>query len=132
LEIRSRDRIDRDFGQSCTGLFAVDIDFAHYNYPTGELQRYDQLVQATFVGVQDIVLELSEGFLGNTIIGLSVEPATRHTGGCTASETCLALRLGRNLYRGPPRMGTTGLATVHVRHRDVRRETGGGRLGQCP
>ena len=35
INIISSDEIDEDRGQSCTGLFEVGIDFAHYNYQDG-------------------------------------------------------------------------------------------------
>jgi len=31
----SQDQIERDLSQACTGVFDVEIDFAHYNYPRG-------------------------------------------------------------------------------------------------
>ena len=35
IVIDSRDEIHADLGQSCTGVFDVEIDFAHYNYRKG-------------------------------------------------------------------------------------------------
>ena len=68
IDIASRDVIDEDHGQSCTGLFDVEIEFAHYNYSDGEapFHPYNQIVHAVFRDVQDIFCDFREGFLGNT------------------------------------------------------------------
>ena len=100
LNIISSDEIDEDRGQSCTGLFEVGIDFAHYNYQDGNapFHPYNQLVHARFRAVQDIFCDFRDGFLGNTIISLSVAPANRRKGGTTATEPCLGLQLARHYY----------------------------------
>ena len=100
INIVSSDEIDEDHGQSCTGLFEVEIDFAHYNYPDGSapFHPHDQIVHARFSRVQDIFCDFREGFLGNTIISLSVVPANRRKGGTTVAEPCLSLQLTRNYY----------------------------------
>ena len=100
IAIESQDRIDEDLGQTCTGLFDVHIDFAHYNYPgkTNPFHPYDQIIEAHFRDVQDILVDFRGGFLGNTIISLTVVAATRRKGGQTEMERCLELRLGRHFY----------------------------------
>lgn len=100
IEIESRDGMAEDRSQSCTGVFDVTIDFAHYNYRKGEepLQPYDRIVRAEFRNVQDVSCDFREGFTGNTIIRLSVVDASRRKGGETGTEECLSLRLGRNFY----------------------------------
>ncbi len=101
IDIASRDEIDQDHGQSCTGLFDVEIDFAHYNYADGDapFHPHDQIVQAVFGGVQDIFCDFREGFLGNTIVNLSVTLMNRRQGASTAIETALGLQLARNYYQ---------------------------------
>ncbi|MBI1897702.1 MAG: hypothetical protein HYS04_14420 [Acidobacteria bacterium] len=98
--IESQDRIGEDLSQTCTGIFRVEIDFAHYNYPRGAepFHPHDQIVHAQFRNVQDVFADFSSGFLGNTIIGLSVGPARRHSAGRQAAEQCLELRLSRHYY----------------------------------
>ncbi len=100
IDMISRDAIDEDRGQSCTGLFDVEIDFAHYNYADGDapFHPHDQIVQAVFRGVQDIFCYFREGFLGNTILNLSVTLMNRRQGGSTTTETALGLQLARNYY----------------------------------
>ena len=53
---------------------------------------------ARFRNVQDIFCDFRDGFLGNTIISLSVVPANRRKGGTTATEPCLGLQLARHYY----------------------------------
>ena len=98
--ITSRDEIDENLGQSCSGVFDVEIEFAHYNYRQGDepFHPYNQIIQAEFRNVQDIFCNLNEGFLGNTIISLSILSENRRVGGSTATEECLSLRLGRHFY----------------------------------
>jgi hypothetical protein len=86
----SQDRIDEDLSQTCTGMFDVEIDFAHYNYPRGAepFHPHDQIVRAQFRNVRDILADFSDGFLGNTIITLYI----------TQEKRALALRLGRHYY----------------------------------
>ncbi len=100
INIVSDDEIDEDHGQSCTGLFQVEIDFAHYNYRDGNepFHPYDQIVHAVFRQAQDIFCDFREGFLGNTVINLSVAPANRLKGASTAAEPCLSLQLARHYY----------------------------------
>ena len=100
IVIVSQDRIEPDFSQTCTGVFDVEIDFAHYNYPleAEPFHPHDQIVRAQFRNAQDILAEFRDGFLGNTIISLSVTTANRRKGGQTATEPCLGLRLGRHYY----------------------------------
>ena len=90
-----------DHGQSCTGLFDVEIEFAHYNYADGEapFHPYDQIVHGLFRDVQDVFCDFREGFLGNTILSLSVVPVNRRKGGTTDVETALGLQLARNYYQ---------------------------------
>ena len=100
IAITSSDEIDEDRGQTCTGVFTVEIDFAHYNYQDKDspFHPYDQIVSATFCEVQDVFCDFREGFLGNTIISLSVAPANRRKGGSSATEPCLGLQLARPYY----------------------------------
>ena len=100
INIISIDEIDEDRAQSCTGLFEVEIDFAHYNYQEGSapFHPYNQIVHARFCKVQDIFCDFREGFLGNTIISLSVVPANRRKGASTSTELCLGLQLARHYY----------------------------------
>ena len=100
IGIESRDEICEDLSQTCTGLFDVEADLAHYNYQMGAepLGPHNQVVRAVFRNVQDIFFDLSEGFGGNTIIRLSIVSANRRKGGEAATEQCLSLRLGRHFY----------------------------------
>lgn len=103
--VESQDRINPDLSQTCTGVFDVQIDFAHYNYPAGGdgFHLYNQIVRASFRNVQDLSCEFGEGFLGNTILNLSVAPVNRVKGGGTATEPCLCLRLTRHFYQAGDR-----------------------------
>ena len=98
IVIESRDRIGADRGQSCTGLFDVTIDFAHYNYPDGAapFHPYNQIVRAKFRNVQDIVSDFRQGFTGNTIIGFSISSVNRRAAGQTGDEHGLGLRFSRH------------------------------------
>jgi hypothetical protein len=100
IVLASQDRIEQDRSQTCTGVFDVEIDFAHYNYPRGTepFHPHDQIVRAQFRNVQDILADFRDGFLGNTIISMSITVRARRKGGQTAMEPCLALRLGRHYY----------------------------------
>jgi hypothetical protein len=91
ITITSQDRILEDQSQTCTGLFHLEIDFAHYNYPApgNPFHPHDQLIRAQFHDVRDIRLHLTTEFLGNTIISLTIEPAP---------ENRLEFRLGRHAY----------------------------------
>ncbi len=99
-----RDHIARhdepDYGQTCSGEFDVEIDFAHYNYESGEtpLQAHDRLVRARFQRVQYLYLDLQQGFVGNTIQFLRAHAGNRCAGGSTALEDCICLRLGRSFF----------------------------------
>ena len=96
--IASQDQMDEDFGQSCSGVFEVEIDFAHYNYPPGGQRPFNQLVRARFHDVQDIFCELRGEYLGNTIIKLAIVPVNRRASSSTVVREALALQLGRNFY----------------------------------
>jgi hypothetical protein len=98
IVIVSRDEMTDDPGQTCSGVFDVEIDFAHYNYQAHgrPLQPHTQIVRGTFEGVQDVALELSQGFVGNSILSLAIESDRRRMGGTTSEEPCLALHLARN------------------------------------
>ncbi len=98
LVITSLDAIAEDLSQSCTGLFAVDIEFAHYNYAVGDrpLQAHTRRVYARFEGVREPRCEFAEEYLGNTIIALDVVAATRHPMSIPRDEACLALELTRH------------------------------------
>ena len=96
----SQDRIEPDRSQTCTGVFDVEIDFAHYNYPRGAepFHPHDQIVRAQFRNVQDILADFRGEYLGNTIISLSITTSSRRKGGQTGTEPCLTLRLGRHYF----------------------------------
>ena len=100
IAFESQDRVHADLSQSCTGIFDVIIDFAHYNYGNGAepFHPHDQVVHAEFRNVQDILVDFSEAFLGNTIIRLSIVPASRRKGGQLEREPCLGLLLARHYY----------------------------------
>ena len=100
IVVESHDEIHTDLSQSTSGVFDVEIDFAHYNYPKGAepFHPHNQIVRAEFENVQDIFCDLREGFLGNTIIRLSIVSASRRKGGETGTEPCLGLMLGRHFY----------------------------------
>lgn len=100
LTLVSQDEMGEDYGQSSTGIFDVEIEFAHYNYAAGTqpLHPPRQRVWATFYNVQDLFCDLREGYLGNAITQLSIHLASRRRGGTTTAETCLALHLARNYY----------------------------------
>ena len=100
IEITSLDTIEPDYGQTCAGVFDVEIDFAHYNYESGgsQLQTHDRLVRARFQLVQDLYLDLQQGFVGNTIQFLRAHAGNRRVGGSTAPEDCICLRLGRQFF----------------------------------
>ena len=91
IVIRSQDRIDEDLSQTCTGLFDVEIEFAHYNYAAegAPFHPHDQIIRGQFRDVRDIRLTLTEEFLGNTIISLRMEPT---------EDGRLELHLGRHAY----------------------------------
>jgi hypothetical protein len=98
IVIESRDEMGEDQSQSCTGVFDVVIDFAHYNYADGGAHFYphNQIVRGEFRNVQDIVVEFREGFIGNTIIGFSIVSVNRRAGGQTREEEALGLRYSRH------------------------------------
>jgi len=100
IVFESRDRISEDLSQSCTGVFDVEIDFAHYNYPDGAepFHPHNHIVRAEFRNVQDILADFRDGFLGNTIISVSISPVNRRKAGQMATEECLGLRLARHYY----------------------------------
>jgi len=100
IVITSQDEIDEDLSQSCTGVFDVEIDFAHYNYQRGDepSHPYNQIVHARFRNVQDMYCDFREGFLGNTIVSVSIVPVNRRRSGSTATEQCLGLQLARQYY----------------------------------
>lgn len=100
MVIESHDEIHRDLSQSCTGMFEVAVDFAHYNYAKGAepFHPHNQIVRAEFRNVQDLCCDFGRGFLGNTIISFSIVPVNRRKGGEVTTEQCLGLRLGRHFY----------------------------------
>ena len=100
IVIESQDRMEEDRGQTCTGLFDVEIDFAHYNYADGAapFHPYNQIVRADFRNVQDILADFHVGYTGNTVISLSIANASRRRAGEVVPEACLAVRLGRHYY----------------------------------
>jgi hypothetical protein len=100
IVFESQDRIGEDRSQSCTGVFDVQIDFAHYNYAEAAepFHSHNQIVHAEFRNVQDILLNLRGGFLGNTIISLSIARGKRRKAGQTGTELCLGLHLARHYY----------------------------------
>jgi hypothetical protein len=95
ISIVSQDDIDEEYGQSCSGRFDVEIDFAHYNYRFDDRPPHDQIVRAVFRDVQDIFCDFSEGYVGNTVLGLYVNAANRRRGGTTSVESSMVLSLER-------------------------------------
>ncbi len=100
IEIVSHDEIDSEHGQRCTGVFDVEIDFAHYNYAAGDdpFHPYNQIVRARFRDAHDIFCDLQSGYLGNTIAALTVTPKLRVTTLGGAPEECVGLQLARNFF----------------------------------
>ncbi|MEN8144649.1 MAG: hypothetical protein ABFS14_06810 [Gemmatimonadota bacterium] len=100
IAIFSQDRIEPDRSQTCSGVFDVEIDFAHYNYESAgsPLQEHDRVVRARFERVQDLYLDLQQGFVGNTIQFLTAHAGSRCVGGGDALEDCICLRLGRSFF----------------------------------
>ncbi len=96
ISILSQDDIDEEYGQSCTGRFDVEIDFAHYNYRFEDRPAHDQIVRAVFRDVQNIFCDLSEGYVGNTIQVLYVNAVNRRQGGTTTVESAMVLSLERS------------------------------------
>lgn len=96
--LRSHDEMAEDHGQSCSGTFDVEIDFAHYNYADGSepFHPYNQIIRAEFRNARDILADFREGAPGNTIIGFSITAATRVWFGQSMPERCLALRFSRH------------------------------------
>ena len=64
LEVTSRDRFsivepgDPAIAHELTGRFDAVIDIAHYNYPVGALQPFDQAIRCRFADVRDLCLDL--------------------------------------------------------------------------
>jgi hypothetical protein len=96
----SQDQINEDQSQTCTGTFDVEIDFAHYNYARGAepFHPHNQVVHAEFRNVRNIIADFRDGFLGNTILNLSITSATQKGAGQAVEEPCLGLRLTRHYY----------------------------------
>ena len=80
------------------------------NYAEGAapFHAYDNMVHAEFRNVRDILIEFSTGYLGNSIIGLSVTAAHRRGAGGTIQEPCLGLRLARHYYHEEQRLYELG------------------------
>jgi hypothetical protein len=97
LVVTSLDAIDPDLSQTCTGLFQVDLELAHYNSAADgrPLQPHTRRVYARFEGVREPRFEFAEEYLGNTIIALDVVPVTRRPMSMPRDEACLALELTR-------------------------------------
>jgi hypothetical protein len=97
IAIESHDEMGADQSQSCTGLFDVVIEFAHYNYANGQapFHPHNQIVHAEFRNVQDIVADFRYEFMGNAIIGFSIVSVTRRAAGRTG-ERALGLRFSRH------------------------------------
>ncbi len=100
IVVESRDRIHEDLSQSCSGVFDVKMELWHYNYRDGAepFHSHTQMVHAEFRNVQGILLDLGEGFLGNTILSLTITAENRRRGGESSSESCLSLHLARHYY----------------------------------
>jgi hypothetical protein len=100
IVLESRDRIQEDFSQSCSGVFDLKMDLSHYNYRRGAepFHAFSQIVRAEFRNVQGILLDLGEGFLGNTILSLTITAGSRRRGGESSREPCLSLHLARHYY----------------------------------
>ena len=100
IVLESRDRIHEDLSQSCSGVFEVKMDISHYNYRDGAepFHAYNQIVRAEFRNAQGILLDLGEGFLGNTIISLTITAGNRRRAGESSRAPCLSLHLARHYY----------------------------------
>ena len=123
LAITSLDTIDPDLSQTCTGLFTVDVEFAHYNYAAGgrPLQPHTRRVYAHFEGVREPRCEFSEEYLGSPIIALDVVPVTRRPMSMPRDEACLALELTRSfLIEAERRWETRRLRLFTFEHASFR------------
>jgi hypothetical protein len=76
LTITSHDEFGEEKGQLCTGLFDIEIDFAHYNYRQGEPPD-DQIVHAHFSNVMDILLDFHAVSFDWVISTFSIHAAER-------------------------------------------------------
>jgi hypothetical protein len=125
IVITSRDEMTDDPGQTCSGVFDVEIDFAHYNYRAHgvPLQPHTRIIRASFEGVQDVSLDLNQGFIGNSISFIEVAAGQRVRGGTTSQEPCLELRLGRQYFIEAERRWEPHEARLFSFTRAVVRET---------
>jgi hypothetical protein len=76
LNITSRDEMERDKSQLCTGIFDIDIDFAHYNYGRGG-PPYNQIIRANFVSVRDLHIDLRDHAISWVVILFSILESER-------------------------------------------------------
>ena len=96
IEIMSRDRFEEIGVQTADGVYDVTIDFAHY-YRNGEepFHSVDQVVEARFSDVEDILVDLAREYLGSPITALYIEAERRRRNLMPELEDCLALFWGR-------------------------------------
>lgn len=100
IEIVSRDRFEEIGAQTADGIYDVTIDFSHYNYRSGEepFHPVDQIVEAEFGDVEDILVDLARDYLGSPITALYIEAERRRRNLMPEPEDCLALSWGRQRY----------------------------------
>lgn len=92
--ITSRDEFETDKSQTCTGIFDIEIDFAHYNYGQG-IPLYNQKIKAKFQKVTDICFDLREVTVDWVINRVDIIERKR-TDYWRKTEDCLAVRLMRS------------------------------------
>lgn len=100
IEIVSHDRFEEIGAQTADGIYDVTIDFSHYNYRCGEdpFHPIDQIVEAGFSDVEDILVDLAREYLGSPITALYIEAERRRRNLMPEPEGCLALFWGRQRY----------------------------------
>lgn len=76
LSVVSQDEFKAIGEQSCSGELTLEIIFAHYNYQQGQ-RPYNQLIEARFSGVKDIVINFSGSSYEWAINSLSISEAQR-------------------------------------------------------
>ena len=76
LSVFSQDEFKAIGEQSCSGELTLEIIFAHYNYQKGQ-RPYNQLIEARFSGVKDIMINFSGNSYEWAINSLSIGEAQR-------------------------------------------------------
>src|SRR5215470_11820292 len=57
VSITSRDEFEKDKSQTCTGIFDIEIEIAHYNYGQG-IPLYNQKIKGKFEKATDIQFDM--------------------------------------------------------------------------